>query len=74
MNCRTRANNANTCFNWFVPGDVRADQGEAFSIWQMIENVVARYEIHRGRIYITGLSASGAMANVMLARNTELMQ
>lgn len=69
---QTRVNNANTCFNWFVPGDIRRDQGEALSIRQMIENAVSRYNIDRSRIFITGLSAGGAMANVMLATNPDL--
>jgi poly(hydroxyalkanoate) depolymerase family esterase len=69
---QTRSNNANTCFNWFVPGDIRRDQGEASSICQMIETVTLRYEIDRRRVFITGLSAGGAMANVMLATHPEL--
>jgi poly(hydroxyalkanoate) depolymerase family esterase len=69
---QTRSNNANTCFNWFVPGDIRRDQGEAFSIRQMIETVTSRYDIDRSRIFVTGLSAGGAMANVMLATHPEL--
>ncbi|MDQ0322324.1 poly(hydroxyalkanoate) depolymerase family esterase [Pararhizobium capsulatum DSM 1112] len=67
-----RANNANTCFNWFLPGDIGKDQGEAFSIRQMIETTIARYEIDRNRIFITGLSAGGAMTNVMLATNPDM--
>lgn len=27
-----RSNNATLCFNWFVPGDIRRDAGEALSI------------------------------------------
>lgn len=69
---QTPSNNANTCFNWFLPGDIRRDQGEAFSIRQMIETVTSRYDIDRSRIFITGLSAGGAMANVMLATHPEL--
>ncbi|MBP1860402.1 extracellular catalytic domain type 1 short-chain-length polyhydroxyalkanoate depolymerase [Rhizobium herbae] len=69
---QTRSNNANMCFNWFEPGDIRGDQGEAFSICQMIETVTARYDIDRSRVFITGLSAGGAMANVMLATHPEL--
>jgi poly(3-hydroxybutyrate) depolymerase len=37
---QTRENNGNLCFNWFVPGDIRRDQGEARSIRQMIDAVV----------------------------------
>jgi poly(hydroxyalkanoate) depolymerase family esterase len=67
-----RANNANLCFNWFSNEDVRRDAGEALSIRQMIGAVVARCPIDTRRIFVTGLSAGGAMANVMLATYPEL--
>ena len=67
-----RGNNANTCFNWFEPGDVRRDAGEALSIRQMVERAVAAHGIDRSRIFVTGLSAGGAMTGVMLATYPEL--
>ncbi|MCY1666885.1 extracellular catalytic domain type 1 short-chain-length polyhydroxyalkanoate depolymerase [Rhizobium sp. SL86] len=69
---QTRQNNANTCFNWFVPEDIRRGEGEALSIRQMIDATVEHYQIDPARIYITGLSAGGAMANVMLATYPEV--
>ncbi|TAM97052.1 MAG: PHB depolymerase family esterase [Rhizobiaceae bacterium] len=62
-----RSNNPNLCFNWFEPADTGRDMGEAFSIRQMIEAVVLRHGLDRKRIFITGLSAGGAMAAAMLA-------
>jgi poly(hydroxyalkanoate) depolymerase family esterase len=62
-----RSNNANLCFNWFVPQDIRRDAGEALSIRQMIQTLVLRHGIDQGRIFVTGLSAGGAMTSVMLA-------
>jgi feruloyl esterase len=62
-----RSNNPNGCFNWFVPEHSRRDQGEPLSIWQMIEKSVIDYGIDRRRIFITGLSAGGAMTSIMLA-------
>ncbi|KAA0687346.1 hypothetical protein DTW90_33290 [Neorhizobium sp. P12A] len=67
-----RANNANLCFNWFEPGDIQRDAGEALSIREMIEHVVESHGIDPGRVFITELSAGGAMANVMLATYPEL--
>ncbi|MGQ3215779.1 extracellular catalytic domain type 1 short-chain-length polyhydroxyalkanoate depolymerase [Shinella sp.] len=64
---QVRQNNANLCFNWFNAADTRRDQGEALSIRQMIAAMVAQHSIDERRIYITGLSAGGAMANAMLA-------
>lgn len=62
-----RANNPNACFNWFVPEDIQRDHGEAGSIRQMVEHLARHHDIDRARIYVTGLSAGGAMAAVMLA-------
>jgi poly(hydroxyalkanoate) depolymerase family esterase len=61
------SNNANTCFNWFNPQDTRRGHGEACSIRQMIARMVGDYKLDPRRIYVTGLSAGGAMASVMLA-------
>jgi len=69
---QTRSNNANLCFNWFQPNDMARGDGEALSIRQMVETAEARYDIDTSRVYITGLSAGGAMANVMLATYPEV--
>jgi poly(hydroxyalkanoate) depolymerase family esterase len=61
------ANNARGCFNWFQPEDVRRDSGEAGSICQMINHMVAGHDIDKRKIFITGLSAGGAMTTAMLA-------
>src|SRR5690606_15518044 len=67
-----RSNNPNLCFNWFNPGDARRGAGEAHSIRQMIEAVVTNYGLDRRRVYITGLSAGGAMTAAMLASYPEV--
>src|SRR5918994_3299526 len=36
-----RVNNRNGCFNWFKPDDIERDRGEAQSIVQMIDHMVA---------------------------------
>jgi poly(3-hydroxybutyrate) depolymerase len=61
------SNNAHTCFNWFNPEDTTRDLGEARSIRQMIARMVGEHKIDPRRIYVTGLSAGGAMTTVMLA-------
>lgn len=65
-------NNPNLCFNWFRPGDARRDCGEALSIRQMIETMIGVHGLDRDRVFVTGLSAGGAMANVMLATYPEV--
>lgn len=67
-----RANNPNLCFNWFSPGDARRGRGEAASIAQMVKHLAGEYGLDRSRIFITGLSAGGAMTAVMLASYPEL--
>jgi poly(hydroxyalkanoate) depolymerase family esterase len=62
-----RANNPNGCFNWFLPGQSRRNRGEPLSIWQMIEKFVIDHRIDRRRIFVSGLSAGGAMTSIMLA-------
>lgn len=67
-----RANNPMLCFNWFSPEDRQRGRGEAASIRAMIEAMAAQYPIDPARIFVTGLSAGGAMASVMLATYPEL--
>lgn len=67
-----RANNANLCFNWYVPSDARRGRGEALSVSQMVEHMTAMHQLDPSRIFITGLSAGGAMTAVMLAAYPEL--
>lgn len=64
---QTSANNANGCFNWFNREDTARDAGEALSIRQMIAQMSRTHGIDGERIFVTGLSAGGAMASVMLA-------
>jgi poly(hydroxyalkanoate) depolymerase family esterase len=66
------ANNPQGCFNWFNPEDTTRNSGEALSIRQMIARVSRDVDIDRQRIFVTGLSAGGAMTSVMLATYPEL--
>src|SRR5262249_9541068 len=66
------SNNANGCFNWFNPEDIARERGEACSIRQMIARMAGDHGIDPHRIFITGLSAGGAMTSVMLANYPEL--
>lgn len=67
-----RANNPNLCFNWFSPADNARDRGEALSVRQMIATMMAAHDIDASRVFITGLSAGGAMTSIMLAAYPEL--
>jgi len=61
------ANNSSGCFNWFETIDTSRGQGEALSIKQMVDRMIADHGTAASRIYITGLSAGGGMTSTMLA-------
>jgi poly(hydroxyalkanoate) depolymerase family esterase len=66
------SNNGNGCFNWFNPEDTARDSGEAGSIRQMIARMMGDVGIDGRRVFVTGLSAGGAMTSVMLATYPEI--
>ncbi len=66
-----QANNPNRCFNWFEPGDSTRGQGEVASIHSAIRHMVATRGIDPKRVFVTGLSAGGAMAANLLATYPE---
>lgn len=65
-------NNVSGCFRWFSEKDISTDQGESASIFQMINKMLRDYKIDSSRVYITGMSAGGAMAVAMMVRYPEL--
>ena len=67
-----RGNNPNLCFNWFVPADTRRGSGEAESIREMVAAAIERHRLDASRVFVTGLSAGGAMTSVMLATHPEV--
>lgn len=69
---QTTANNGNRCFDWWQPEDVLRGRGEVASIRQMIERATKDHQVDRSRVFITGLSAGGAMTAAMLASYPEV--
>lgn len=65
-------NNPMSCFNWFLPGDYRRDQGEALSIKSMIDRMKEDHSIDEQRIFVVGLSAGGGMTANLLISYPEL--
>ena len=66
------ANNPKNCFSWFLPGDIARGHGEALSIREMVEHAITTFAADRRQVFVTGLSAGGAMATVMLATYPEV--
>src|SRR3954465_8976883 len=65
------ANDADLCFDWFRDGDNHRDRGEAASIRAVVDRRGADPGRDPRRVFVTGLSAGGAMAAVMLAAYPE---
>jgi poly(hydroxyalkanoate) depolymerase family esterase len=69
---QTQANNSNRCFNWYEPGDAKRSGGEAASIRAMVAHALREHGLDPARVFVTGLSAGGAMTCVMLAAYPEV--
>jgi len=63
------ANNPKNCFSWFLPGHIARGGGEALSIRAMIEHAITTFASDRRKVFVTGLSAGGAMTSVMLGKH-----
>lgn len=64
--------NMSKCWNWFRDQDQARDQGEPALIAGITRDVAASYRIDHRRIFISGLSAGGAMAIVLATTYPEL--
>lgn len=61
------SNNAQNCFNWFEPGDTTRGHGEVASIAAMVTHMLATGGLDKTKVFVTGLSAGGAMTASLLA-------
>lgn len=67
-------NHQMNCFNWYQEQDINKGDGEALSIKVMVDYMKKNYSIDADRIYVSGLSAGGAMTVVMLATYPEVFK
>lgn len=57
--------NMNKCWNWFFPINQSRGMGEPASIAQVVNQIKKEYSVDHNRVYISGLSAGGAMSVIM---------
>jgi poly(hydroxyalkanoate) depolymerase family esterase len=62
---QTGGDNSMSCWNWFRPGDQMREAGEPAIIAGLTESLREQYAIPKGRVFVAGLSAGGAMAVIM---------
>lgn len=67
-----RENQLIGCFSWYELADTARDGGEVLSIKQMVDQMQIDHAIDPARVYVTGLSAGGAMTAAMLATYPEV--
>ncbi len=66
------SNNQQGCFSWFRPDQTTRGGGEVESLKQMIDWAVGALSLDACDVFVTGLSAGGAMACAFLATYPEL--
>lgn len=66
------AANASGCWNWFVSSNYYRGQGEPSLIAGITTRISGSYTIDPKRIFVVGVSAGGAMANIMGATYPDL--
>jgi poly(hydroxyalkanoate) depolymerase family esterase len=64
---QSTANNSLQCFDWWTPSDDGRGVGEAASVKSMVDFEKAHLSIDAARVFVTGLSAGGAMTADLLA-------
>jgi poly(hydroxyalkanoate) depolymerase family esterase len=66
------SSNSLRCWNFFQPASMQRGGGEPDRIAGLTRSIAERYAVDPHRIYVTGLSAGGAMASVMGATYPDL--
>jgi poly(hydroxyalkanoate) depolymerase family esterase len=62
---QTQRANAQRCWNWFKTQHQQRGRGEAALLAELTKNVTQTHGIDPGRVYVAGLSAGGAMADIL---------
>jgi poly(hydroxyalkanoate) depolymerase family esterase len=64
--------NPGKCWNWFLAQHQRADRGEPALLAALTRSVMDSHAVDPARVYVAGLSAGGAMADILGRTHSEL--
>ena len=62
---QTRGANPNGCWNWFLARNQKRGAGEPAVLAGLAQALAAEFGIAPGRVFVAGLSAGGAMADIL---------
>ncbi len=62
---QSRGDNAQSCWNWFSPGDQRRGRGEPEILAGIARSAMAEFDVPGHRSFAAGLSAGAAMAVIL---------